>query len=29
VKKLQAELEAQKQYCSALESHFKAMQESQ
>lgn len=28
VKKLQAELEAQKQYCSALESHFKAMQES-
>ncbi|MFZ0582441.1 MAG: response regulator [Candidatus Acidiferrales bacterium] len=27
VKKLQAELEAQKQYCSALESHFKAMQE--
>jgi DNA-binding response OmpR family regulator len=29
VKKLQAELEAQKQYCSALESHFKTMQESQ
>jgi DNA-binding response OmpR family regulator len=29
VKKLQAELEAQKQYCSALESHFKAMQEAQ
>ena len=29
VKKLQMELEAQKQYCSALESHFKAMQESQ
>ena len=29
VKKLQAELEAQKQYCSALESHVKAMQESQ
>ncbi|MFZ0519523.1 MAG: response regulator [Candidatus Acidiferrales bacterium] len=28
VKKLQAELEAQKQYCSALEAHFKAMQES-
>ncbi len=27
VKKLQAELEAQKQYCSALETHFKAMQE--
>jgi CheY-like chemotaxis protein len=29
VKKLQAELEAQKQYCLALESHFKTMQESQ
>jgi CheY-like chemotaxis protein len=29
VKKLQAELEAQKQYCSALEAHFKTMQESQ
>ena len=29
VKKLQMELEAQKQYCSALESHFKAMHESQ
>jgi DNA-binding response OmpR family regulator len=29
VKKLQAELEAQKQYCSALESHFKTMQDSQ
>ena len=29
VKKLQAELEAQKQYCSALESHVKTMQESQ
>jgi DNA-binding response OmpR family regulator len=29
VKKLQMELEAQKQYCSALESHFKALQESQ
>jgi DNA-binding response OmpR family regulator len=28
VKKLQAELEAQKQYCSALEAHFKAMQDS-
>ncbi|MFZ0886574.1 MAG: response regulator [Candidatus Acidiferrales bacterium] len=28
VKKLQAELEAQKQYCGALEAHFKAMQES-
>ncbi|MGA7913980.1 MAG: response regulator [Candidatus Acidiferrales bacterium] len=28
VKKLQAELEAQKQYCSALEAHFKTMQES-
>lgn len=27
VKKLQAELEAQQQYCAALESHFKAMQE--
>ena len=27
VKKLQAELEAQKQYCSALEAHFKTMQE--
>ncbi|MGB9309531.1 MAG: hypothetical protein WA211_06940, partial [Candidatus Acidiferrales bacterium] len=29
VKKLQAELEAQKQYCSALEAHFKATQEAQ
>jgi DNA-binding response OmpR family regulator len=29
VKKLQAELEAQKQYCSALESHVRTMQESQ
>lgn len=28
VKKLQAELEAQKQYCSALEAHFKATQDS-
>jgi CheY-like chemotaxis protein len=27
VKKLQAELEAQKQYCGALEAHFKAMQD--
>jgi DNA-binding response OmpR family regulator len=29
VKKLQAELEAQKQYCGALEAHFKATQESE
>jgi DNA-binding response OmpR family regulator len=28
VKKLQAELEAQKQYCNALEAHFKTLQES-
>ena len=27
VKKLQAELEAQKQYCNALEAHFKTLQE--
>ncbi|MGH9683352.1 MAG: response regulator [Candidatus Acidiferrales bacterium] len=29
VKKLQAELEAEHQYCAALEAHFKAMQESE
>jgi DNA-binding response OmpR family regulator len=29
VKKLQAELEAEKQYCAALESHFKSLQESE
>ena len=29
IKKLQAELEAEHQYCAALESHFKALQESQ
>jgi TolA-binding protein len=29
VKKLQAELEAQKQYCAALEADFKSMQESE
>jgi CheY-like chemotaxis protein len=29
VKKLQAELEAEHQYCAALEAHFKALQESE
>jgi len=29
VKKLQAELEAQKQYCAALEADFKSMQETE
>ncbi|MFZ3217434.1 MAG: hypothetical protein WA192_15350, partial [Candidatus Acidiferrales bacterium] len=29
VKKLQAELEAQKQYCSALEAHCKTMQDAE
>jgi DNA-binding response OmpR family regulator len=29
VKKLQAELEAEKQYCAALESHFKSLQDSE
>jgi CheY-like chemotaxis protein len=29
VKKIQAELEAQKQYCSALEAHFKTLQDSE
>jgi hypothetical protein len=29
VKKLQAELEAQRQYCTALEAHFKVLQETE
>ena len=29
VKKLQAELDAQRQYCLALEAHFKALQEAE